>query len=197
MTIRTVTFLAGLLACGACLAQPAPVAPQRSGLPWVHSGNNAPVRNADSMGRTDRKFMGAVAQSGLAEVALGQLAMQRARNPRVREYAGQLVADHQATNARLQKLAAHKRLTLPTQPARGQQRDLEAMRKLSGNEFDQRFLDHMVRDHQKAIDLLNQELKGRHQDADLKNFAQDTVIVLERHAGAAQQLRKASGHLPG
>jgi putative membrane protein len=200
MKMRLASLLAALLTCGACFAQPAapaPLTPQRSGIPWVGPGNNAPVRAAGSMGRTDRKFMGAAAQSGLAEVALGQLAMQKARDPRVREYAGQLVADHQASNARLQKIAAAKRMVLPAQPARDQQRELASMQKLAAEDFDQHFLDHMVRDHQKAMDLFNQEIKGRHQDVDLKNFAQDTLIVLQRHSGEAQRLRKASGHLPG
>ena len=199
--IRTASFLAALLACGACLAQPAapaPVTPQRSGLPWVRPGSDiAPVRDAGSMGRTDRKFMGAAAQAGLAEIAAGELAAQKAHDPRVREYAAQLVADHRAANARLQRIASAKRMALPSQLSRGQQGDLRSLQRLAGDDFDQRFLDRMVREHEKAMDMFNQEMKGRHQDADLKNFAQDTVIVMQRHYGEAQRLKKSRGHLPG
>jgi len=196
----TASLLVGLLACGACLAQPAaprPDTPQRSGLPWVRPGEGATVRNATNMGDADRNFIAAAAQSGMSEVALAQLAAQRARNPRVREYARQLVLDHQAANKRLQHIAAVKGLKLPDGPARDQQADLRDLQKVSARDFDQHFLDRMVQDHQKAVDLFGHEIKGRHQDADLKNFAQDTLIVLERHYGEAQRLRKNSGHVPG
>jgi len=171
--------------------------PQRSGVGWARAGDHAPTRDASNIGRTDRKFIDAAAQSGLAEIALGQLAMQRARDPRVRDYARQLVADHQASNARLQQITSARGLALPTQPAHGQVSELRDLQRRSGDDFDQHFLDVMVRDHQKAEDLFNQEIKGRHEDGDLKNFAQTTVIVLQRHYAQAQQLRKASGHLPG
>ncbi|MDB5958565.1 DUF4142 domain-containing protein [Ramlibacter sp.] len=198
--IRTVSLLAALFTCGACLAQtaaPAAINPQRSGVPWARAGEHGPARDASNIGRTDRKFIEAAAQSGLSEIALGQLAMQRARDPRVRDYARQLVSDHRAANARLQQIAAVRRLPLPGQPASDQPAELRELQRLSGDAFDQRFLDGMVRDHQKAVDLFNQEIKGRHEDGDLKNFAQTTVIILQRHYADAQQLRKASGHLPG
>jgi putative membrane protein len=198
--IRTASLLSALLACGACLAQPAAPAPvngQRAGVPWARAGEHGPARDASNIGRTDRKFIEAAAQSGLAEIALGQLALQRARDPRLRDYARHLVADHQASNAQLQQITAARGLALPTQPARNQLSGLRDLQRLSGDAFDQHFLDAMVRDHQKAMDLFNQEIKGRHEDGDLKNFAQTTVIVLQRHYAEAQQLRKASGHLPG
>ena len=197
---RIALFLAAALAGGACLAQPAnpaPVTPKRSGMPWVDPGHEAPIRDASNMDRTDRKFMGAAAQMTLTQIALGELAAQRAQSPQVREYAKQLVADQRATGARLQKIAAVKRMALPSQPPRDLQGELGSLQKLSGDAFDRRFLDRMVRDHEKAVDLFNQEIKGRHQDVDLKNFAQDTEIQLTREYGAAQRLRTTSGHLPG
>jgi putative membrane protein len=189
-----------LLACCAAVAQPAPGGnpmQREPNAPWVQPGVDAPQRSGGELGRTDRNFMEKAARSGLAEVAAGRLAMQQARDPAVREFAGQLVKDHEGAHARLQQIAAVKRVTLPTTPDKGQQKALARLRKQRGDDFDKAFLDRMVRDHQKAIDLFGHEIKGRHQDGDLKDFAQHTVVGLERHLADAMRLRKARGTLPG
>ena len=197
------SVLAAALACGVALAEPVPANPQaaavtqRSGAPWVKPGQGAPHRDASNIGRTDRNFLADAARAGLAEIAAGQLALQRSRAPGIREYAEVLVKDHQAANARLQQIAASKGLALPTQPSHGQQRDLQHLQRLAGKDFDDRFLRQMVDDHQRAIDLFGHEIKGRHQDADLKDFAQQTLIGLEHHLAVAESLQKARGQLPG
>jgi putative membrane protein len=186
-----------LLACGAVAAQAADANHPATPRPWVRAGEGAPARNAANIGDTDREFITGATQAGLAEVAAGRLALQRSRNPRVREYAQMLVQDHQAANARLQQIAQAKGLKPPTQLSRDRQRDLQDLQRRKDDEFDQAFLRRMVQDHQKAIDLFGHEVKGRHQDGDLKNFAQQTITRLERHLAAAETLQKDSGHLPG
>ena len=109
--------LATALACGVAVAGPVPANPQapavtqRSGAPWVNPGQGAPHRDASNIGRTDRNFIADAARAGLAEIAAGQLALQRSRAPGIREYAEVLVKDHQAANARLQQIAAAKEAT--------------------------------------------------------------------------------------
>ncbi|MBK6008242.1 DUF4142 domain-containing protein [Ramlibacter ginsenosidimutans] len=196
--MRSLPFLAAALLAGAAFHPGAALAaPSQPGqISSVRPGEGAPDRTAANMDRTDRKFAEAAAQAGLAEIAAGRLALQRSRDPRVREYAQQLVADHQAANAQLQRIASAKGIVLPTSPSSGQQRELRSLRR-SGRSFDQDFLEQMARAHQKAIDLFGHEVKGRHQDAELKDFAQQTLVRLERHLGTAETLEKRSGHLPG
>jgi putative membrane protein len=185
---------AATLACGLPAARAA--TPQAQA-PYVHAGEGAPARNAATMGNTDLKFMTAAAQAGLAETANARIALERSKNPGVRKYAQQLLADHEAAQMRLQKIAEAKGLKLPTEPTRQQQDDTRDLQKHQGEDFDQAFLRRMVLDHQKAIDVFGHEVKGRHQDGDLKNFAQQMVVVLQRHMGEAEKLQTTMGHLPG
>jgi putative membrane protein len=195
--MRSLPILAAALLAAAAFQSGAALAAasQPGQISSVRPGEGAPDRTAANMDRTDRKFAEAAAQAGLAEIAAGQLALQRSRDPRVRDYAQQLVTDHQAANAQLQRIASAKRIALPTAPSSQQQRELQSLQR-SGS-FDKDFLEQMARAHQKAIDLFGHEVKGRHQDAELKDFAQQTLVHLERHLGMAETLEKQSGHLPG
>lgn len=196
--MRSSHFLSAALLAAAALHQGAALAAasQPGQISSVRPGEGAPARTAATMDRTDRKFAEAAAQSGWAEIVSGQLALQRSRDPRVREYAQHLVADHQAANAQLQRIATAKGIALPSGPSPKHQRDLRALQR-SGKDFDKDFLEQMVRDHQKAIDLFGHEAKGRHQDAELKDFAQQTLVRLEKHLADAEMLQKNAGHLPG
>lgn len=196
--MRSFPYLAAALLAGAALQQGTALAAasEPGQISSVRPGEGAPVHNAGNMDRTDRKFAEAAAQSGLAEIAAGQLALQRSRDPRVRQYAQGLIADHQAANAQLQRIASAKGIALPTGLSSKQQRELNALQR-AGKDFDKDFLEQMARDHQKAIDLFGHEAKGRHQDAELKDFAQQTLVKLERHLSSATILQKDSGHLPG
>lgn len=187
--------LAAFVLASSAFAQPGPgstIAQPRPGEPRVQ----APHVARGELGRTDRDFIHDAAQSGLAEIAKGRLALQRTRDPRVRDYAQHLVQDHQEANARLAQIAQAKGVGLPTAPGARQQKALRDLQHASGREFDGRFLRQMVDDHQQAIDQFGHEVKGRHQAAELKEFAQQVLPKLEQHMAMAENLQKRRGHMP-
>lgn len=198
-SLPSLSLVAAALLSGAALGPAAAdAAPWQPGqVSSVRPGEGAPARSAGNMDRTDRKFTEAAAQTGWAEIAAGRLALQRSRDPGVRDYAQRLIADHQAANEWLQRIAGNKGLAVPNGPSPQQQRELRALQRSPARDFDKDFLEQMARDHQKAVDLFGHEVKGRHQDAELKDFAQQTLVRLERHLGMAASLQKGSGHLPG
>jgi putative membrane protein len=57
--------------------------------------------------------------------------------------------------------------------------------KLKGEEFDQRYMQTMVQDHQKAVALLEKEAKTG-QNKDLKAFAESTLPVIKEHLQMAK-----------
>jgi len=64
----------------------------------------------------DRTFATKAAAGGLAEVSLGQLAMQNAASPAVRQFGQQMVTDHTKANEELQQIAKQQGMTLPAKP---------------------------------------------------------------------------------
>src|SRR4051812_9684826 len=97
----------------------------------------------------DKTFATEAAHGGLAEVQLGQLALQKASSPQVKGFAQRMVTDHTQANQDLMQLAKSENLTLPTQLDPKHKSEMERLSALSGNAFDAAYMQQMVQDHQK------------------------------------------------
>jgi predicted outer membrane protein len=61
----------------------------------------------------DKNFVLKAAEAGMAEVEMGQLALQQASNEEVKRFAQRMVDDHSKANTELMQLAQSKGITLP------------------------------------------------------------------------------------
>jgi putative membrane protein len=77
----------------------------------AHSTNSA---DDAALKHADKRFLSKAAESSQREVALSQLAAQRASNAQVRDFAQQLVAEHTQLDQQLAQLAQQKGVALPT-----------------------------------------------------------------------------------
>src|SRR5262245_48711541 len=73
-----------------------------------------PAVAVSASGDPDSKFYETLAQGGLDEVELGQLAEKKASDTKIRDFGAMMVKDHSAANEQLKALAASKNVTLPT-----------------------------------------------------------------------------------
>ncbi len=133
------------------------------------------------------KFLTDSIRSNIAEMRMGELALQRGRSKDVREFAETLVSDH---TMGLQKTAALARMagvTPPTESTADAIKKHEAMSKLSGEEFDREFVSHMVMSHQQGIAKYTEAARdgGNPEVAELAN---DTLPTLQKHLETAQSL---------
>jgi putative membrane protein len=142
----------------------------------------------------DRLFAAAAAASGLAEIATSKLAMQHAASERVREYARQMIQDHNQAYQRLQALASEKRITLPTNLDVQDQAAGEYMAGLTGADFDRDYMRNQVLAHIKAVSLF-QTAAQRGQDQQLRAFASETLPRLQHHEQMARQIASQMGLL--
>jgi putative membrane protein len=130
---------------------------------------------------TARQFATQVAEGGLAEVRLSELARQRSSDPQVREFAARMIADHGEANADLQAIAKRKGITLPQALSAGHEATLKALQSAQGARFDAAYLAAMREDHIRTIALLQVANGPTFEDADLKVFASRTLPVVEQH----------------
>ena len=133
----------------------------------------------------DRKFFKKAAQGGMAEVALGQMAADKAESDAVKNFGQRMVTDHGKTNQELKDLAASEGVTLPTEmnaKAKALQKELSG---LSGAEFDKAYMNEMLKDHKKDISAFKREAE-QGQDSDVKNWAAKTLPTLQEHYTLAQ-----------
>ena len=147
---------------------------------FVLNGFIAQASNQDS-------FMREAAESGMAEVMLGNLALQKSQNEQVRSFAQQMVSDHTAANEELKALAASKNVTLPTDVKAKHRNAMNKLNGMSGTEFDKAFMRQMVKDHEAAVKLFQREAE-RGNDEATKAFAAKTLPTLQGHLQMARTM---------
>ena len=138
--------------------------------------------NAMSVNNDVAKFAVKAANGGMAEVALGKLAEQKATNQKIKEFGRMMVKDHTNANDKLKNLAAEKDISLPTSLSEEDQKHVDDLSKESGKDFDKDNIDLMMKDHKDDINDF--------EDA-VKNFAATTLPILYKHLGAAKALQKS------
>lgn len=148
-------------------------------------------------GSTDATFMRNATADGLAEIQLGQLALEKPSSAQVRQLAQRIVDDHPKANGQLMSLAERKQITLPTEPMPAQQREAARLRAMSDAAFDQAYARSMVDDHRRAIRMFGVASQSVG-DREVKRFASTTLPALKTHlqlAGtiAGGSMRHADG----
>lgn len=136
----------------------------------------------------DRSFAEKAGDAGTAEVEHGKLGTQRASNPQVKAFAERMVADHTKASDELKTIAAGRGAQLGGMVRKPAHDSMNKLSKLKGAQFDREFMNHMVADHEKAVELFDKYSKTG-KDADLKSYAVKTLPTLEQHLRDAVALR--------
>jgi putative membrane protein len=141
------------------------------------------------LGQEDLDFATKAAQGGITEVRLGELAQQQAATPEVQQFGQHMVADHGQANEQLMQIVQGKGIELPQEMPKEGQELLDELQGKAGAEFDQAYMDEMVREHEADIEEFQQYAETG-QDPDLTGFAEQTLPILEQHRRLAQQTRE-------
>jgi putative membrane protein len=120
------------------------------------------------------------------EVELGNLALQHASRSDVKTFAQRMVDDHTKANQQLDDLASKKGITLKEQESVEAKQTIAKLSKLSGEAFDREYAKDMVKDHEK--DVAEFEAATKLRDADVKEFATQTLPTLQEHLEMAKKL---------
>lgn len=143
--------------------------------------------DAKAVDAGDSSFMQHAAADGMAEIAMGQMALGKSSNASVKALAQRVVDDHTKANDRLKTLAAGKQVTLPTAPDADAQKESKKLDALSGDAFDKAWSKDMVDAHKKAVKLFTSESKDA-KDDDVRKFAAATLPTLQTHLQMATQV---------
>lgn len=127
------------------------------------------------------------AAAGLAEVHLGQMALDKSSDAQVKLLAQRIVDDHTKANDQLKTLGQSKQVMLPAALSSDAQKEAMALQAKNGSAFDQAWSKAMIKDHQAAVKMFTQEGKQT-KDADLRQFVQATLPTLNTHMQLAQKL---------
>ena len=139
--------------------------------------------------KDDAKFATSAANAGLAEVALGQLASEKATNAKVKAFGAMMVTDHTKANNELIEIAKKKNISLPTEPDAEHQQKKTDLAAKTGADFDKAYVDAMVDGHKKVASMFEDAAKNC-KDADLKAFAEKTLPTIKSHLAEIEGIQK-------
>ncbi len=137
----------------------------------------------------DREFLTTAIQAGLAEVQLARLALETARDEQVRGFAERMVEAHTAANQQLVSLAETAGMTPPTEMDQQHQTLHEQLSQLSGEEFDRRYMQGQVQDHQMAVELFSTE--ATQPSGPVDQLVEQLLPTLREHLEMAQQISQS------
>lgn len=187
----TTTMLAALaLLAAAPLARAQDAADQDAGRPGnraVDDGRGGTETQID-----DQVFVTKALAVSRAEVELAELALRKSTNPKVRDFAEKMLRDHTGVQAQLAKSATREGVQQPAGiDARHAQAKAE-LEKLSGEEFDRRYMALMVEDHEEAAALFT--AKHRTGDGDVAAIANRLTTVMQGHLEMAREVSREVGN---
>ena len=190
-TALAASLLALSLGAGAQPAPPGQTSPSGQTAQTGASRGTAPAAEAarQRVSRSDRHFIQKAAGGGLAEVALGNMARERARDAQVRQFGERMVQDHTKANQELTTLAGTRGVGTPADSDRKHRRVMERLGKLQGAEFDRAYMEAMVEDHEDTVELFEEQSRDG-DDAELKAFATKTLPALRDHLQQARALHE-------
>jgi len=135
--------------------------------------------SSNSLKPEEIAFIQQAAVGGMMEVELGNLTTQKTKSPKIKDFAQRMITDHTKANNELQALAVGLGIKVPGALPAKEQGNLAAMRQMEANEYDQNYMDMMVQDHAKTIDLFNGATKF--ENPKLRLFANTTLPILNMH----------------
>lgn len=171
-------------------------------------GNNAPNTSGPvstgPMGGTHRQmaavnpmsqmtgdYMMRAAMSDMYEIEAGRIAAEKARNPRVRNFAQMMVTDHTNSSSRMQQaMPPGMTMNMPAQLDAEHQAKLTQLRNApAGANFDRTYMQQQVMAHEQAL-ALHQNYARNGDMQPLRQVATSVAPVVETHLREARTLAR-------
>ena len=152
------------------------------------TGSRAAALTAAAFART-------AAMSDLYEMEASRLAEQRSQNAQVKQFAQHMLRDHQKTTNELKgmlpQLQGVSAQQMPTGLDQQHQALVQQLQGAQGAEFDRVFAQQQLQAHQTAVELFRAYAQSG-DNAQLKQWAAQTLPSLEEHLRQAQQLQRGT-----
>ncbi|MEO8884882.1 MAG: DUF4142 domain-containing protein [Mucilaginibacter sp.] len=139
--------------------------------------------------KVDKQFVEDAAHINMAEIELGKLAIKKGSDKRIKNFGAILVKQHNKINIKLQVLARAKKIPLPVSIDSISNKNLATLAQNNGKAFDKAFLNYVVTNHQRCVQLFEQASKHVI-DADLRKIADKNLLILKRHLDLIDVVKK-------
>ena len=153
------------------------------------NGGAMPTAGSEGDAKDVADYMVTMANTGMSEYQMSQVAASRATTPSVKDYAQKAVSQHAQDEQELKAEAAKFKITLPTALSNDSQDMLNSLNKETKTmDFEKKYLDDMVDINDKAIGK-EKDLMQKTTNTDLKAYAQKLMDDDQKHMAEAKTLR--------
>lgn len=154
--------------------------------------DNMGTTNNGQMASSDKIFVKKAMEGGLAEVQLGQLALQKSNNPDVKQFAQKMVDDHTKLNDQMKPIAEQLGVNVPDSPSKKDKATMAKLQGLSGDSFDKAYMKDMVKDHKTDLSEFKTEAQNG-SNPQVKQAASQGAEVISQHLQMAEQIAPKVG----
>jgi putative membrane protein len=184
---------AALLTVPSAIAQmhpspsPSPSSPtQQQGVSPLDQANATQDPTGTSQ-MADKAFVHNALEGGMAEVQLGQLALQKSSNDDVKQFAQKMIDDHTKLGDEMKQVAVQMKMKVPDSPSKKDKSSMAKLQALNGDDFDKAYIKDMVKDHQQDLKDFKQEAQNT-SNPDLKQIVNQGGQVIQEHLQMIEQI---------
>lgn len=162
------------------------------------TGTTGDTGSASAPALTDEQILQIVHVANLGEVEQAKRAQQKAKNAKVKTFAGMMVKDHTDADVKGADLAKKNKLTPSDSPVStmlktDSEKTVEQLNAQTGADFDRAYMDAQVKAHQTVLDTIDVKLLPNVKNAELKTMIQAVRPKIEAHLKEAQEIQKSLG----
>lgn len=141
----------------------------------------------------DQRFVRDASEGAKAQIALGQMMVQRASDQDMRDLGQRLIDDNTKAYNQLSQIAGQKGISVASAPADRMQQSLDRMSNESGKNFDKDTVGNARHGAGKQVDLYSWGSNSA-QDPDLRSFAQQNLGAAQQDQAEADRVHDSLGH---
>lgn len=149
------------------------------------NNNNNNNNNNNITSAQDRTFVGKAGMSNRAEIDLGQLAVSKATDTSVKNFAQLMINEHTLAQNDLKMVGSHRSITVPDTVDAAHKSLKQQLMNMSGRAFDSMYIHKMVDDHNMTLADFNTEI-GAGSDDSMQNYATKYKPHIQMHLEKAQ-----------
>lgn len=145
---------------------------------------------------SDQQIVVGMNGSNGMEIATGEIARDKATNADVKQFAADMVTEHQAMQAQADSLSTRLNIVAAAAPDSVTQALNDARTRLQGEAagagFDRLYMEMQVQAHEATLNMLNQAA-GATQNAELRTLVQNAIPAVQTHLDRARQILSGLG----
>lgn len=132
----------------------------------------------------ERSFLSHMAASDLKEIKLGELAAQKAKDPRVKKFGADIVKERTASTLQLQEIARQEGSTLAPQLSRDDQDEIGLLR--DRDNMDRAYITRMVKEQKRTAERLAQYSNAK--DTAISSYVRRTLPIVNARYDEANKI---------